>query len=342
MQASAEDAPSQRGLGVFFAALGALALLRIALSYVRVAPSIATAASVAVTIVFLVVPVLALYKAASARWTAGLAAIFLLSGLVLQFGLLALVKGPLANTGLLQNVALAFSQTGLVIWCVGLGALLTTMLKDKNLLIPVAIFLALFDLFAVFTPVGPVQVLMRAAPQMLPSMAYQAPAMSSTRAPAAPAGAPLAVFAYVGPADFLFMGMFFVAVFRFNLRTRDTFKWMLIALACWIALSAIVGEMPLLVPIGLAVLLVNLPEFKLNKEEWMSTGVIAALMTGVVIWGATRPRPPVRIVPESPPAPSSSAPVPGSQGSAGSPGPASPSPRPSASPLAPKSAPSPP
>lgn len=327
MPQSGEDAQPRSPLAIFFLVLFALAAARIGLNFLRVPDAMSLPLSIVATVVFLVVPVLALFKVASARWTAILALAFIVSGLIAQFGLLALLKGPLKDSTWLASVALAISQVGLITWCVGIGALLTTMLKDKNLIIPVSIFLALFDIFAVFTPSGPVQVLMRTAPQMLPNMAYQAPAVASMHA-VGPIGAPVRPFAFVGPADFLFMGMFFVAVFRFNLRAKATFKWMLVALAIWIGLAHWVGDMPLLVPIGLSVLLVNLPEFKLNKEEWASTAVIAAIMTAVVIWGATRPRPSVRIEQESPVGPSPSALDSIASGSGGSPLPTSPGPRP--------------
>jgi len=50
-------------------------------------------------------------------------------------------------------------------------------------------------------------------------------------------------------------------------------------------------SMPALVPIGLVVLLVNRKEFKLSKDEWASTAVVGALGVGLLIWGATRPKP---------------------------------------------------
>lgn len=335
MPQSAED----RGLAVFFSTLFCLALARFALGFLRVPEAAAKPLSLAVSIVFLIVPVLAIYKAASAKWSPLRSLAFILGGLLVQFGLLYVAQNAFTQAPIGQGAAVALSQAGLICWCVGIGALITTMLKDRNLLIPVSIFLALFDLYAVFTPSGPVQVLMRKAPQLLPSIAYQAPSVAST-ASTAPRGAPVLPLAFVGPADFLFMGMFFVAVFRFGLRSGETFRWMLVALAAWICLSPLLGEMPLLVPIGLSVLLVNLREFKLNKEEWTSTAVIGAIMVGVVIWGATRPRP-VRIVRESQAGPSQSAASQGSPAPASSPSPTSPGPLPSGTPPAPGSTPGP-
>ncbi|HMS53945.1 MAG TPA: hypothetical protein PKA27_00965, partial [Fimbriimonadaceae bacterium] len=109
---------------------------------------------------------------------------------------------------------------------------------------------------------------------------------------AAPSTGTVGTMAYVGPADFLFMGMFFVALFRFGLRARETAIWLGVALALYIPLAFILGPVPLLVPIGLTVLMVNLREFKLNTEEWLSTGLVALVLAAVIAYGATRPRPP--------------------------------------------------
>lgn len=37
--------------------------------------------------------------------------------------------------------------------------------------------------------------------------------------------------------------------------------------------------------------MVNRKEFKLSKDEWASTGVVAALGIALLVWGATRPKP---------------------------------------------------
>ncbi len=341
MQPSAETSSNVRPLLIFFAMLLGTAIAFFGLGFLRVPDAWAKPLTIVVTVVFIATPVLAIFKASSAKWTPKLAMAFLGFGLILQFGLLALHRGPLVGKGWVDGLAVAFSQFGLIVWCIGLGALITTMLKDRNLLLPVSIFLALFDMYAVFTPGGPVQVLLKSAPDLLPSMAYQAPSVTSVQAVAGPVGSAVHPYAFIGPADFLFMGMFFVAVFRFGLRTRQTFQWMLVALAAWICLAPFLGELPLLVPIGLSVLLVNLPEFKLNKEEWASTGVIAAIGIALVVWGATRPKPAVHIVRESPTAPSPSAGGSAAPRSAGSPEPDAQGQSPSASPPAPGSTPGP-
>ena len=73
------------------------------------------------------------------------------------------------------------------------------------------------------------------------------------------------------------------------------------------------GPLPALPPIGLCVLLVNREYFKLKKDEVAATVVITLLLAGLLIFAATRPKPPV--------APSRPEPVLKPQGSASSPEP---------------------
>jgi len=289
-----------KGLAAFFSTLALLAALRIAMAYLLVPESLRISVSFLITIVFVAVPILALFRAGSHPWSVKLGFGFVVAGLILQFLL------PLASPGEKGFVPIlidAVSQQGLPIWTVGLGALLALLLKDKNLLLPVSIFLALFDVFLVFTPVGFVQVLMKKAPNLLPAMAHKIPQVATTQQET---GVPVGTFAHVGPADFLFLGMFFVALYRFDMRTAATFKWLLVALAIYLPLVLIVGPVPLLLPIGLTVILVNIREFKMTLEEKVSTAVIAAIGIGIVVFAATRPRP----TEPAEPSPEAAAPVP--------------------------------
>jgi len=314
-----------KGLAAFFAALGLLAVLRLVMAYLLVPDGLRLPVSFLITVSFVAVPVIALFRAGSHPWTAKLAIGFVLAGFALQFGL------PFLKLGGPGAILIdAVSQQGLPMWTVGLGVLLTLLLKDKNMLLPVSIFLALFDIFLVFTPVGFVQVLMKKAPNLLPAIAYKIPAVATQ---VKETGVPVGTFAMIGPADFLFMGMFFVALYRFNMRTKETFKWLLGALAIYLPLALILGPVPLLVPIGLTVLIVNAREFQMNGEEKISTALVAAIGVAIIIYSATRPRP---VAPVEPLPQESAQELPGSRGS---PGQASPDPRRSESPAAPKSTP---
>lgn len=278
---------SRLGIVAFFAILAGLGALRVAIVFLRAPLGWVPILTIVVTIVFVAAPIIALFRAASERWTPKLAMLFLAGGIALHVGA-ALIASRIEG-GLVAGFA-AVAQIGLVSWCVGLGALLATKLKDKNLLIPITIFLAAFDLFLVFSPVGPTKLIMQAAPKVLPAVGYAIPKFGS-----------VAPYAFVGPADFVFMAMFFVALFRFDMRSRATLIALIPTLLAYLLLSALFGAIPLLPPIAAVVLLANYGEFRLNKEELASTAIVAALSALLVIWGATRTRPPAE---PGPPAPS--------------------------------------
>lgn len=271
---------------VFFSALLGLAIVRILLGFLAVPVGLVLPTSFLITALFIAVPVFAVYAAASHQWTPKLAAAFIGIGLITHFGLFFVVNRGYLGTGMLAAIVGAISQTGFFLWCIGLGALLAVKLKDKNLLLPVSVFLAGFDIFTILTPLGPTQAIMKKMPDVLPAVGLNIPKPQAT-----PTMGPVAPLAFVGPADFLFMGMFFVAIFRFGLRSKETVKWLIPAILVYLLLSLFLGAIPLLVPIGLTVLIVNWKEFQLNQEEKVSTMVLAAIMAGLILFGATRPKP---------------------------------------------------
>ncbi len=319
----------RNGLVVFFIALLGLAIIRVLLGFVSVPLGLVMPAGLLVTAIFLAVPVFAVYAASSHKWTPKLAGAFVAIGLVSHLGLGFLVRQQVFGVGIIAALMGAVAQTGFFLWCIGLGALLATMLKDKNLLLPVSAFLAGFDIFLVLTPIGITQQIMKKAPEVLPAVGLNIPKPAAT-----PTMGPVQPFAFVGPADFLFMGMFFVAIHRFGMRSRDTALWMIPTILIYLLLSLFVGAIPLLVPVGLVVLVVNWPEFKLNKEEKVSTLALVVILTGLIAFGATRPKPQ--------PAPSPSEPVQAPAGPAGSLGPGVEDRGPSAPPTSQESTPNPP
>lgn len=300
---------------MFFVVLLLLSLLRVLIGFAPVPLRAQNVASGLITIVFIAAPIFALYHAARFHWTAKAAGLFVAVGLAIQIGIgVGIGQKVLGGHGFGGAVCTAIGlQCGFTMWCTGLGALLASILKDKNLLIPVSIFLAGFDIFLVITPLGATHLALqtKAFSEVFKSAAYSVPAPAAN-----PTEGQATVLAYMGPADFLFMGMFFVSLFKFNLRTRQTLYWLIPAVLVAIALAFLFkSAAPMMAPIGLTVLLVNLPEFKMNKEEIMSTALVVILLT-VIISGSYVLGKKAELSP--------SAPGPGFSGSAGSPAPANP------------------
>lgn len=266
--------------------------------------------SLAVSVVFVALPIYGLYAAAKYQFSAVWSVVLLIAGLSIWGGGFALaqtIKAPMAS-----GIFLAISQSALLVWCFAIGNLLALILKDRNLLLPIAIFLALFDMWLVFAPEGLVQQsLTHGAGKALAVMAYQAPATQAVSA-----GGKAAAMVFVGPADFLFISMFFAALYRFSMRTRQTMLAIVPVLAGYLLLTLTfpnfelgpirLGALPALLPIGLTVLIVNRDQFKLSRDEMITTVFIAVVGLAVVTWRISLPGPP----PPEPPEMSPDGPVP--------------------------------
>ncbi len=307
---SLEGRARKTGLIAFVGIVLGLAGLSVALAFLPVPPRLVPIVYLLVGAVFIAAPVFALFRAADHPWRPWLAVVFIGVGVSAHVGL-AYAAAILGPRGVWPATLSSLAQTGLMTWCAGLGALLATLLKEKNMLIPVAIFLAAFDVFTLLTPAGPTQAIMRAQPQIFESVSWTVPKVQEV-----PTFGPVAATARIGPADFLFMAMFFVALYRFQMRVRATYLWLAPTLVAYMVFVFVAGPLPALVPIGICVLIVNWREFRLTAQEWGATALVAALGLGLIAWGMTRPKPP--------PEPSPPAPVPGFLGSAGSPSPAIP------------------
>lgn len=271
----------------FLGGVGMLVVLRFLAGSVRFPLSIVPALNVLLAVLFLAIPILAIAQAARAPWKPAHAFGLVALGVVLQ-GLAIFAASRL--TGLAQLAAVALGQGALQIWCVGLGAVVATLIRERNILIPIAIFLAVFDLFLVLTPIGITRRVMQAAPQILSSVGHAVPRVLPPQRPNEPV-APAEVTAYVGPADLVFLGAYFIALARFGMRLRETVRWMIPTLALYLAFVLGTGiALPALLPIGIVTLLVNRKEFRLSRDEWMSTAVVVTLGLGLLAFGATRPR----------------------------------------------------
>jgi hypothetical protein len=285
----------QKRLGWFFAILGALAILELLLTMVVVPTGLVPLASIVISVIFVATPIFAIFVGSGYRWTPWLAIGFLAGGALVHVACVTIHA-----TGATALVLSLLRQIGLITWCLGLGAFLSTLIKDKNLIVPIAIFLAMLDMFLVLTPIGLTQKLMTEHGKEAKKALYEVPAPKTAPTPKGQPTAPPEALAFVGPADFLFLGMFFVALYRFSMKTRQTLLWIVPVLAAYLLIVLLaknasffgvpLGMLPALLPIGVTIFLVNRDEFNLNKDEKLSTAVLTAIMLVVLIYGMSRPR----------------------------------------------------
>lgn len=294
---------SSRSRLAFFVgvALG-LYLLRVALAYAAVPQGWLPALNLAASVVFVGLPIVALFVAAGYPWTGRLAVAVGFVGVALHAGVAALA-GPAASPWVA-----ALAPTGLIGWCASLGILLSMAIKDKNLLLPVAAFLAGFDMFLVFAPVGPTRVVLERAPKVFESAAMAVPRVAAE----GESTGIVRALAYVGPADLFFLAMFFAAIYKFEMRVRETARWMAPVLVAYLLTVLFLGRtqvgplslgaLPALVPIGVTVLLVNRREFRLTAQEKVATWGVVVISAALAAFGlmlALR-EPPKRPVAPSP------------------------------------------
>ena len=292
---------------VFIAILLTLALVRLGMGWMTLSNESLPIANTVSGVLFLGGPLLGLVYAAKGKWTFPTAITCFVTGIVIQVGCILILrqKPPESVTPFLE----AFSQVGLPIWCSGLGAMIATGVKDRNILIPISIFLIGFDTFLDLSPQGTVKKQLVQSPELFQRMASQLPAFSG-----APANGHVAPGAYVGPADFVFLAMFMIALYRFELKAKETAKLVIPVLLVYMLVVIVGGiALPALVPIGICVLIVNVREFKLTKDEKQSTiglSIVVGLLLAYTWWSA---RPPKRAVKPSPELPLNSGPGKGKQ-----------------------------
>ena len=272
-----------------------------AIGYLALPVSLLPVASAVATVLFMSLPILALFVGAGHRWDLRQSIVLIVLGVLTQVGcheLVRMAQGPVA-----KGIFDAAGQSGLVAWCLGLGAALACLLKDRNMLLPIAVFLALFDVWLVFAPEGLVGKALSGgpAPIDLKDVALKIPAIAVANTPEAPANGFAQIQAYVGPADLLFLAMFFVALYRFQMRPRVTFLAITPVLILYLAVVLLFPEvfigpirlaaLPALLPIGLTVLWANRREFRLLPEERAITLALLIVGLPLVAWRiiATQP-----------------------------------------------------
>ncbi len=252
------------------------ALLRVPVADVRIG-------SLVTAVVFISLPILAIYFGAALQWRPQVSLLVLVLCLVVMW----LCSVALHSVSGMQGAFVSgLLQVGRIGWPMALGFLISGLVKDKNLLLPIAIVLATVDILAVLSPIGTAKHGLQsgAIRPIFDVFAFQVPKFG-TVAPAA----------QMGPADPLFLGMFFYALHKFRMKAMATLLWIIPALALYLFIvlrfgsrtiaGISLGALPALVPIGIVIVAVNWGEFSLSREEKGMT-LAVALLSSVLLIGA--------------------------------------------------------
>lgn len=180
-------------------------------------------------------------------------------GLQTQVMVLALYPGLLKMPTTLLTILAAAS----------IGYLVSLVIKDRNLLLPVVMLAAYIDFWTVTR--GPVAHVMEKAPEVVAAV--------SAPIPTAGAGSFIPV-TMIGPGDFLFMALVFAVVHRFKLDGPRNF-WFVYGTMTAGMLAVLLGllsALPALTVLAVGVIAANWGKFKLSREEKISVAVVAGLL----------------------------------------------------------------
>ncbi len=208
----------------------------------------------------------------------GLAAIAS-TGLFVVFYCLSVPYGINPPAGL--QFAQGFAVT---LGCTFLGILLSAIIREPNVLLPVALIAMPIDYLGAMTSIGFTKHVVDKNPGFVQHVSVPVPSVGGS----AHHGG-LHPFGFIGPGDILFVAFFFAVVLRLNLNVRGTFWWIYGLLTVTMLVVQTVGfNIAALVPMGLAVLIANFRYFKLKREEVFATLyaglLIIALVTGFYLY----------------------------------------------------------
>lgn len=254
------------------------------------------------TIAFMAAQVTVVYQFSRLRMGFGKAALTLL-GLLAALGIVVCiilwrldVVGKLHRVPSLREIGiivglykpdtlkmLMYAIILLIASCV--GYLVSLRIKDRNLLLPVVMFAATIDLWTVTA--GPVSAVMEKAPEIVSAV--------STPIPMAGTGAFVPAL-MMGMGDPLFMGLVFAAVHKLGLNARRNYVFVLaiMTIAMLAVLVGIAPYIPALIALAVAVMTANWGQFRLSREEKISTAIVAVVLIATLplVWHILRPRKP--------------------------------------------------
>lgn len=204
------------------------------------------------------------------RSAAPIAGISLVTGLALWLGLGAVAPNlpGVAGAGIE-----ALRDLGKILAAGGVGIGLAALLREPNILLPAGVFAAFADFVvvsfgtvkhALSTPKG--QALVQSVSAKVPSLL-----------PALGAGVT------IGPADFLFLGIFLGCAHRFEMGLARNARLLTAALAATLLLTYLIPAIPALAPMSITFVAANWRHFRLSRAELVSTGIVLAVAGGLFL-----------------------------------------------------------
>jgi hypothetical protein len=208
------------------------------------------------------------------------------------------VVGPTLPPGLWVGLVRALGDWAVFCAAVLVGSAASGIVREPNLLPPIALTAAVVDYVAIRFG-GPTVHLLASNPALVEGASTALPAIGAAAVPIAgghamglATGGALAI---VGTGDLLFLGLAFGAVGRFGFRFGPSAVWTVVGAIVGMA-TALVGNLPLpgLPFLALGCIAPNVGRFRYSRGELLSLGVVALFLIAfcvglVVVFGGKPP-----------------------------------------------------
>jgi hypothetical protein len=173
----------------------------------------------------------------------------------------------------------------LLIWlAASVGVLISRLVREIKILLPMAIVLACVDMSVVFG--GGLVTQANSGKNPVAKTAMSALTVKLPPAHLHRGAAPMNLS--VGFADYLFIALFFACFARFGVPARRTFLWLCVTLAAYMTVVAFSQiDLPALVPIAVVVIGANLRQFRYERSEAFAllyAGLIVAAVMAVLFF----------------------------------------------------------
>jgi hypothetical protein len=205
------------------------------------------------------------------------AAVLTLLSIVL-WALTLLFVHPLRHNASAANVAALLIRPTLLGFFVTLagtfgGVLLSRIVRERNVLLPVALVAMPIDYLGAMTPIGFTHDAVQRHPSIVHDVSVPVPTVGSLH----PIG-------FIGPGDALFIAFYFAAILRLGMNGRGTFRLMYVLLTLTLLYVLLPNSLPVaaLVPMGFAVIIANARLFTLKRDEVFAMLYAAALVVALV------------------------------------------------------------
>lgn len=202
---------------------------------------------------------------------AGKSALVSLASLCFFAGLVFLLIKVRITMPFVLAFIMAMRDMSLMIFAAALGCVISFIIREPNIIIPVALFAGLVDYWGVTS--GPLSVVIEKRPAILDAVSVHMP-VPIMNAPGT----------LIGLGDFVFLGIFFSILYRFALNAKLSF-WLGFAFltVTMIIVTAVDIAIPALVPMGCAIIIANYRAIQLKREEKLATLYVGVILLAALV-----------------------------------------------------------